>query len=85
MQIKSLRIKSYKSWAINDTARADAVARMKMLKLYRKLKAEGCSRTTLPKALPSKSLKPPARSPAPPSCASTVAPAAAMPGVSLTI
>ena len=29
MQIKSLRIKSYKSWAMNDTAGADAIARMK--------------------------------------------------------
>lgn len=42
MQIKSLRIKSYRSWTINDTASADAVSRMKKLELYDKLKAEGC-------------------------------------------
>ncbi len=46
MQTKSLRIKSYKSWAISDTAGADAIARMKTLKLYRTLKAEGCNSAT---------------------------------------
>jgi len=46
MQIKSLRIKYYRSWAINDTASADAVARLKKLELYDKLKAEGCHSTT---------------------------------------
>ncbi len=51
MQIKSLRIKSYKSWAINDTAGADAIARMKTLKLYRTLKAEGCSSPTCLEAI----------------------------------
>ncbi len=51
MQIKSLRIKSYKSWAINDTARVDAIARMKTLKLCRKLKAEGCSSATCLEAI----------------------------------
>ncbi len=51
MQIKSLRIKSYRSWPINDTVGADAIARMKTLKLYRTLKAEGCSSPTCLEAI----------------------------------
>ena len=43
MQIKSLRIKSYRSWPIADTASAQAIARIKKLELYEQLKAEGCS------------------------------------------
>ena len=46
MQIKSLRIKYYRSWAINDTASVDAVARLKKLELYDKLKDEGFHSTT---------------------------------------
>lgn len=44
MQIKSLRIKPYRSWSIDDTASADAIERLKKLELYGKLKAEGCTR-----------------------------------------
>ena len=43
MQNKSLRIKSYRSWAIADTASKEAIARIKKLELYEKLKSEGCS------------------------------------------
>lgn len=41
MQIKSLRIKSYRSWRIADTASEQAIARMKQLELYATLKSEG--------------------------------------------
>ncbi len=43
MQIKSLRIKSYRSWPIADTASTEAIARIKKLELYEQLKSEGCS------------------------------------------
>ena len=42
MQIISLRIKSYRSWHIADTASSKAIARLKKLELYDKLKSEGC-------------------------------------------
>ncbi len=51
MQIKRLRLKPYKSWAINDTASALAIARMKKLALYGKLKAEGCTSATCLEAI----------------------------------
>lgn len=40
MQIKSLRIKSYRSWHVADTASEQAIARMKQLELYDTLKSE---------------------------------------------
>ena len=44
MQIKSLRVKSYLSWAIADNAsQQDAIARLHKLELYQQLKQEGCS------------------------------------------
>ena len=43
MQIKSLRIKSYRSWAIADTASEAAIARIKKLELYADLKSAGCA------------------------------------------
>ena len=43
MQIKSLRIKSYRSWPIADNASTEAIARIKKLELYEQLKSEGCS------------------------------------------
>ena len=46
MQIKSLRIKSYRSWPINDTSSAEAIKRLKKLELYEQLKTEGCSSAT---------------------------------------
>ena len=42
MQIKNLRIKSYRSWPIADTASTEAIARIKKLELYEQLKLEGC-------------------------------------------
>ncbi len=48
MQIKSLRIKSYRSWAVNDSASAEAIVRLKQLELYEKLRGEGyCEPTCL--------------------------------------
>lgn len=46
MQIKSLRIKSYRSWAINDVSSPEAVKRLKKLELYQQLRSEGCSMRT---------------------------------------
>ena len=46
MQIKSLRIKSYRSWPINETSSAEAIKRLKKLELYEQLKTEGCSSAT---------------------------------------
>ena len=46
MQIKSLRIKPYRSWTINDTSSAEAIKRLKKLELYEQLKTEGCSSAT---------------------------------------
>ena len=43
MQIQSLRIKSYRSWRVADTASEQAIARMKQLELYDTLKSEGLS------------------------------------------
>ena len=42
MQIKRLRFKSYRSWALNDSAGAEALMRLKQLELYDKLRGEGC-------------------------------------------
>ena len=42
MQTKSLRIQSYQSWTISDTASSAAIARLKKIELHDKLKAEGC-------------------------------------------
>ena len=42
MQTKSLRIQSYRSWTISDTASNAAIARLKKIELHDKLKAEGC-------------------------------------------
>ena len=43
MQIQSLRIKSYRSWRVADSASEAAIARMKKLELYEQLQSEGCS------------------------------------------
>lgn len=42
MQLKSLRVKSYRSWSIADTASTEAIARIKKLELYEQLKSAGC-------------------------------------------
>ena len=46
MQIKSLWFKSYRSWAVNDSASDATQARLKQLALYAKLRGEGCSQPT---------------------------------------
>ena len=38
MQINSLRLKCYRSWAVNDTATPEAIERLRKLELYEKLK-----------------------------------------------
>lgn len=51
MQIKSLRIKSYRSWPIADTASIEAIDRLKKLELYEQLRSEGCSEVLRLKAI----------------------------------
>lgn len=46
MQIKSLRIKSYRSWKINDNASAEARGRLKQLEWVETLRGEGCIEAT---------------------------------------
>ena len=51
MQTHSLRIKSYRSWAVNDTATPAAIERLRKLELYEKLKQEGCSQASCLEAI----------------------------------
>ena len=46
MQLKSLRIKIYRIWRINDNASAAALVRLKQLELYDKLCGESCCQAT---------------------------------------
>ena len=46
MQIKSLRVKSYRSWRIDDTTSAEALGRLKQLEWVERLRGEGCSEVT---------------------------------------
>lgn len=46
MQIKSLRIKSYRSWRIDDNTGAEALGRLKQLEWVATLRGEGCSEGT---------------------------------------
>ena len=46
MQIKSLRIKSYRSWRIDDNTGAAALGRLKQLEWVATLREEGCSEAT---------------------------------------
>lgn len=46
MQIKSLRVKSYRSFKVNDTLPADAADRLRRLELFQALRGEGCSEAT---------------------------------------
>ncbi len=48
MQIKSLRIKSYKSWAVSDSASKEALSRQKKLELVDKLSAQKAAPLRLP-------------------------------------
>lgn len=52
MQIKSLRIKSYRSWHIDDrVVSAQAQERYSKIQLYEQLRAEGCSEGSALKAI----------------------------------
>lgn len=42
MQIKSLRIKSYRSWRIDDKASPEAMERLEKLERHDKLRQAGC-------------------------------------------
>ena len=47
MQIKSLRIKSYRSWHVNETViLVEAKKCEQKIRLYQQLRAEGCSEKT---------------------------------------
>jgi transposase InsO family protein len=46
MQIRSLRVKAYRSWTVDDTTPAEAADRLRRLDLVLKLKSEGCSEAT---------------------------------------
>ena len=46
MQIKSLRVKSYRSWRVDDTTDADALGRLKQLELVATLREDGCGEAT---------------------------------------
>ena len=46
MQIKSLRVKSYRSWRIDDNTGAEALGRLKQLEWVEQLRKEGCSEAT---------------------------------------
>ena len=49
MQIKSLRIKSYRSWRIDDNTSAEALGRLKQLEwVYDRLCGEGCCQARRP-------------------------------------
>ena len=56
MPTKSLRIKSYRSWTINDTSNEATIERLKKLELYTRLKTESCISPALKS---SAGLKPP--------------------------
>ncbi len=43
MQIRSLRLKSYRSFRVNDTSDPAAADRLRRIELYEKLRGEGCA------------------------------------------
>ena len=47
MQIKSLRVKSYRSWRIDDNTSAEALGRLKQLEWVERLRGEGVVRRPL--------------------------------------
>lgn len=52
MQIKSLRLLSYRSWQVDDSVLSDvAQQREAKIKLFKKLRAEGCSESTALEAI----------------------------------
>lgn len=55
MQIKSLRLLSYRSWKVDDRVLSkEAKARESKIKLFNKLRAEGCSEATALEAIETK-------------------------------
>ena len=46
MQVKSLRIKYYKSWCIDENSSPFAIKRFKQIELFDKLKSKGCDAQT---------------------------------------
>ena len=46
MQLKSLRVKSYRSWRVDDTTDADALGRLQQLELVATLREDGCGEAT---------------------------------------
>ena len=51
MQIQSLRIKSYRSFRIDDTTPAEAFERLRKIETYRELRAEGCGEAAALRAI----------------------------------
>lgn len=51
MQIKSLRIRSYRSFRVDDTVLPDAAERLRKITTYRELRTEGCSEPVVLKAI----------------------------------
>ena len=51
MQIKSLRVKSYRSFKVDDTTPAEAIERLRRIETYRQLRAEGCAEATALRAV----------------------------------
>ena len=51
MQIRSLRIRSYRSFKVNDTTPAHALERLRRIETYRELRAEGCTEPTALRAV----------------------------------
>ena len=51
MQIQSLRIRSYRSFKVDETASGEAIERLGRLRTYEELRAEGCSERTALRAL----------------------------------
>ena len=51
MQIQSLRIKSYRSFRIDDTTPAEAFERLRKIETYRALRAEGCGEAAALRAI----------------------------------
>ncbi len=51
MQIQSLHIPSYRTWAVDDTCPRQAIERLKKIELYDELRREGCSAPTALRAI----------------------------------
>ena len=51
MQVKSVRTRSYRSFAVGDTTPADAFERLKRIETYQAFRAEGRSEATALRAV----------------------------------